>query len=68
MLVDNCYLLDYNAIKQLQEILILAHFIHLYIDQHLILLPNSFIISEDNTSSLHPVFTLKRILLSILLG
>ena len=34
MLVGNCYLLDYNALKQLQQILILVHLLHLYLDQH----------------------------------
>ena len=40
MLVDNCYLLNYNELKQL-------------------VLPNSFIVSGDNNSNLHPVFILK---------
>ena len=59
MLVDNCYLVDYNALKQLQPILILVHLIHLYIDQHLFVLQTSLIVSGDKNSSLYPVFTLK---------
>ena len=47
ILVDNFYWLNYNVqlcttkynkdVKQLQQILILVHFRHLYLDQHLIL-------------------------------
>ena len=69
MLVDNCYLLDYNALKQVQQILILVHLLHLYLDQHFFfVLPNRLIVSEDNNSNLYPVFTLKTILFLILLG
>ena len=53
MLVDNCYLLDYNALKQPQQILVLVHLLYLYLDQHLFfVLPNSFNVSGDNNSSL----------------
>ena len=36
---DNCYLLDYNERKQLQQNLILAHLLHLYLDQHFFCAP-----------------------------
>ena len=66
--VDNCYLLDCNKLKHLQQILIVVHLLHLYLDQHLFfVLPNSFIVSGDN-SNLYPVFILKTILFLILLG
>ena len=35
MLLGNCYLLNYNALKQFRQMLILAHLLHLYLDQHL---------------------------------
>ena len=37
MFVDNCYWLNYNVPKQLQQILILSHFYYLHLDQHLFL-------------------------------
>ena len=54
-------LINCNALKKVQQILILAHHVHLHLDQHLFF-------SEDNNSSLYPVFTLKTILFLILLG
>ena len=49
MLADNCYWLNYSVPKQLQEILILAHFHHIYIDQHL---SNNSTLSGDDNSNL----------------
>ena len=34
---DNCYWIDYNAVKQLQHILIFVQFHHLYLEKHLFL-------------------------------
>ena len=53
MLVDNSYLLNYNALKHLQQILNLAHFLHLCPDQCLFFeLHNNLIVSGDNNSNL----------------
>ena len=53
MLVDNCYLLNYKALQQLQQILILAHFLHLCPDQCLFFeLPNNLIVARDNICNL----------------
>ena len=68
MLADNCYLLDYNALKQLPQIPILVHLLRLYLDQHFFVFPNSFFASGDNNFNLHPVFILKTILFLILFG
>ena len=53
MVVDNCYCLNYNVLKQLQEILILAYHLHLSLTN---ILPNNIIFSGDNNSNLWPVF------------
>ena len=37
MLADNCYWLNYSVLKQLQQILVLVHLLHLYLYQHLFL-------------------------------
>ena len=69
MLVDNCYSLGYNALKHFQQILVLVRLLHIYLDQPLFfVLPNSFIVSEDNNSNLYPSFTFKKILFLILFG
>ena len=53
MLLDNCYWLNYKVLKQLQQILILVHIYHLYLDQHLyFVVPNNFIVSGDKSSNL----------------
>ena len=53
MLADNCYWLNYNALKQLQHTLILVHLLHLYLDQHFFfVLPNNSVVSGDNNSNL----------------
>ena len=45
--------LNYSVLKQLQQILILVHFHHFYLDQHpFFSLPNNLIVSGDNNSSL----------------
>ena len=68
MLADNCYCVNYNVLKQLQEILILAYPLHLYLDQHLFfVLPNNIIISRDNNSNLWLVFILKKKILFLIL-
>ena len=66
MLADNCYWLDYNALKRLQQILILVHLLYIYLYQNLFLYP--LIVSGYNNSNLYPAFILKTILLLILLG
>ena len=37
VIVDNCYWLNYNLLNQLEQILILVHLLHVYLDQHLFL-------------------------------
>ena len=53
MLVDNCCLLNYSVLKQLQKILIVTDSLCLYCDQHHFFeLPNNFIVSYDKNSNL----------------
>ena len=67
MFVDNCSLLNYNEVKQLQQILILVHLLHFYLDQHFsFVLLDSFIVSGDNNSNLYPVFIVKTIVLNFI--
>ena len=67
MFVDNCYLLNYNEVKQLQQILILVHLLHFYLDQHFsFVLLDSFIVSGDNNSNLYPVFIVKTIVFNFI--
>ena len=57
MLAEKCYWLNYNALKQLRQILIMVHFHDLYLDQHLSLY---FLINAgNNISNLWPVFIWK---------
>ena len=69
IVVDNCYLLDYNALKKIHQMLILVNLLRFYLNQRLFfVLPNNFIVSGDKNCSLYPVFTLKTIMFLILLG
>ena len=69
MLLDSFYWLNYSVLKQLQQILVLVHLLHLYLYQHFFfVLPSSFTVSGDNNSNLYHAFILKMILFLILLG
>ena len=62
MLVHNCYLLDSNALKQLQQFLICATFSpSSSLSTFFFVFCNSFIVSVDISSNLYPVFTLETI-------
>ena len=52
MSVDNHFGLNYNVLKQLQQILILVQFLHFYLYQRLFfVLPNNLIVSGVNNSN-----------------
>ena len=65
--VDNCYWLDYSALKKTsRDSNFGTSYWFLFWSTSLFVLSNSFIVFGDNTSSLYPVFVLKKIMFLIL--
>ena len=52
MIVDSCYLLNYNAIKQPQQFLILVQLLHVCLGEYFLEHPDNCIVSSESTSNL----------------